>query len=75
MQTIPSNRTAKLFPQIKSVKCFSLSNHFNGETVEPAKFADYMDRMAGCKPKVQLDKASGSGRVRFHSNEWYEFTV
>lgn len=75
MQTIPSNRTDKVLGQIKTVKCFSLSNHFAGETVEPSKFLPYMDHMRSCKPRVRFDKLTGHGQVRFHSNEWYEFTV
>jgi hypothetical protein len=75
MQTIPSNRTAKVLDQITSVKCYSLSNHFSGEKVEPADFLSYLERMAGCKPRIRFDKLTGHGQVKFHSNEWYEFTV
>jgi hypothetical protein len=75
MQTVPSNLSDKVLSQIKTVKCFSLSNHFSGEQIEPSKFLPYMDRMKSCKPRVRFDKATGQGNVKFHSNEWYEFTV
>ena len=71
-QTIQSRHTAKHLDKISNVRCFSLDNGFSGKLVEDqARALDWCLNRFGAK--LQISKEFGQGRIRLHSNEWYEF--
>lgn len=72
-QTVQARYAAKHLDRISNVQVFVLDNNFEGAQFggTVAQWAGYaLDRMGG---KLQIDKAAGKGRVRLHSNCWYEF--
>jgi hypothetical protein len=71
-QTIQARHAAKHLDKISNVRCFSLDNSFSGQPVEDQAHAiDFaLNRMGG---KLQIAKAEGQGKIRLHSNLWYEF--
>jgi len=71
-QTIPAKFTPKHLDKISNLRCFSLDNSFSGKPVEnhqdAIEFA--INKMDG---RLQVNKTTGEGRIRLHSNLWYEF--
>lgn len=73
MRTIQKNRTAKFVQRITKLVSYTLQNGFSGETVPAENIARAMDFAVKCGAKFQIDDATNYGRVRLHSNHWYEF--
>jgi hypothetical protein len=65
--TIQRRYARKHLPNIHNIKAFTLENSFRGEPI--AAFSDY----ALDNGKMQIDKAAGRGKLRLHSNCWYDF--
>jgi hypothetical protein len=71
-QTIQARHAAKHLDKISNVRCYSLDNSFSGELVEDqARAIDFaLNRMGG---KLQVSKTERQGKIRLHSNLWYNF--
>lgn len=71
-QIVQARHTAKHLDKISNLRCFSLENSFSGELVEDqARALDFALNRLDCK--LQVSKTEGKGRIRAHSNLWYEF--
>jgi hypothetical protein len=69
-QTIPAKFFAKHIEKVSNVRAFTLDNSFSGQATDAAAVETAVVRLDG---KFQVNKQTGKGRVRLHSNHWLEF--
>jgi hypothetical protein len=72
--TIQARHAKKHYDKISNMVCFSLENHFSGKPVVPENQDKVLEFcLEKCGDKLQVNKETGKGRIRQHSNCWYEF--
>lgn len=70
--TIQNRHSEKWLAKIVNVRAFTLENHFSGKDCPVAALRFAIERLGD---NLQLSADKTRGRLRCHSNCWYEFEV
>lgn len=76
MISIQKRHSEKWLARVVNLKSFSLESHFSGVAVDDARAAEVLRREIAIMGKpMQVNAEKTKGRLRVHSNQWYEFDI